>query len=190
MIQPNSVPQRTRHPASAARPPPPSKDEDNTLNPWTTSHSSKTDVNESTNQRASPTRSESSQHTLAGSDFHGDHTAVEETKVAPESEADVKGNDEVVTPTNADSHMSRKRSHAETTTEGVARQDEENTPRASKRRHPQVDAAYRYACSILFIRYRDLLTLVLEAAAGKANHIIAADGSRSVPCQQKPVTCF
>ena len=141
----DSVPQRSRNSVSAVPQPPsmPKEAEDVSSNPWVAAHPSHTDVDDSNHRKESPACSESSQHTLAGSDFHAEHTNPVDRTTVPKDEADTKENRTIVPAANTDGHLSRKRSHAESAAEGAMRQDEENLPRSSKRRHPQVDAAYR-----------------------------------------------
>ena len=113
------------------------------MNPWVTGNQAHSAGNDNANQRESPARSESSQHTLAGSDFNTELTNVEEKVSADKIVIDAKEKAASGSSTNIDGNFSRKRSHAESATENTARQDEDNSPRSSKRRHPQVDAAYR-----------------------------------------------
>ena len=137
------IPQHSRSSVSGPPPPPPREAEDGPLNPWVTGHQAHSVGNDNANQRESPARSESSQHTLAGSDFNTELTNVEDKVSTDKNVIDAKEKAGSGSSTNTDGNLSRKRSHAESATENTARQDEDNSPRSSKRRHPQVDAAYR-----------------------------------------------
>ena len=138
------IPQHSRGSVpSGSTPPPPREAEDGSLNPWSMDHSAHSAENDRSHRKESPARSESSQHTLAGSDFNTDLTNVDEKGSTGRVETVAKEESITATSANADGNSSRKRSHAESAAENTGRQDGENLPRSSKRRHPQVDAAYR-----------------------------------------------
>ena len=144
-------PQLPRASSTAPPPPspPPSKGRDSrSPNPWGVDESLRKDAaNTSYSHRTSPGPSEGSQHTLAGSDFYAEAIDNDE-KSAP-----VDDPKKEMPSANAESTVSRKRSHGDTEawSDGTARQSDETTPRTSKRRLPQVDAAYKYVEGLIWV---------------------------------------
>lgn len=138
------IPQHSRNSVSSGPPQSPSREtEDGSLNPWGMGRLAQGAGKDHSHRKASPARSESSQHTLAGSDFNTELTNTDEKIPAGGVETVTEEEPMITSPANADGNSSRKRSHAESAAESNGRQDEENSSRSSKRRHPQVDAAYR-----------------------------------------------
>lgn len=142
--QHETIPQHSRNSVTSGPPQSPSREaEDGSLNPWSMGRSAQGAGKDHSHRKASPARSESSQHTLAGSDFNTELTNTDEKVPAGGVEAVIDEEPMTTSSANADGNSSRKRSHAESAAESNGRQDEENSSRSSKRRHPQVDAAYR-----------------------------------------------